>query len=1021
MTPRAGCAISGPFAGVRLVPEAFIANPVINSPYVEPQWHFAFNADGVMREKVAGRRKSEFVIPVAPPKRRAVPEQLQLELQLKSEVNQLVNSIRIEVDAWRRSGYSGVTTTTARLLEYWQRADREPNQRLFFAQIEAIETAIWLAEVASTNLRRRGRRPTDLTVAEFLDNANVEYNGGLPRTALKIATGGGKTIVMANLISWQTLNHAARPGDERFCSNFLLITPGITVRDRLQVLRPEYPDCYYRTMDLVPREMMRDLLLANVEIVNYHQFMPRPRMGASKLTRQILGTEDRESEEEVVRRVCRGLDPLVGRRRRGGLIVINDEAHHCYNAKQGTAEEEEARLKGDEKEEAKRERLAAQTWFSGLRALEKATGIRTIYDLSATPFFLSGSGYGEGKLFPWVVSDFALIDAIESGIVKVPRVPTADDSTKDAAPLFLKLWEVVRDDLPKGRLAKSEAREDLTIPKNLEQALNLLYGSYERTLDLWQAAGMPSDPTFIVVCSNTLVSKLVYDWIAGWRQSQRGGADMWRDGALPLLSNVENGSLLAQPRTLLIDSAALESGEGLTDEFRKLAADEIAEFKIQYQRRTGNQSDEVSDSDLLREALNTVGQPGRLGERIRCVVSVAMLSEGWDANTVTHILGVRAFRSQLLCEQVIGRGLRRTNYVVKGDGLLEPQYADVYGVPFRFIPTGKVQAAVEPPTATHMVRAVDERRQYMIRYPRVSGYRYHIPLERLELKFDERSWMKLPTVPTKVEVDPIVGQGEIHENNWHEVREQTVAFHLAQKVMASHVWEQEGRPLWLFPQLLSLSRRWMSERLVLEPGAIPQMLLLSAHMAEAAQKIRDSLVRQAAVSKAIVPEFADGPEMGSTEGTEFTTARTVVPTKHSHVDYAALPPKGGWEAQMVDALDANPHVLRWVKNEHLGSDGLGLRIPYVFQGAKREYMPDFIATIALADGREIHLVIEITGRDWAGKREKDETTHTYWIPAVNNWGKLGHWEHVEFDKSSAAGGFDYALLAHLEKLGGPYG
>ncbi len=1003
------------------MPEAVLSNPVINSPYVEPQWHFAFNTAGITTEKVAGRRKSEFFIPVAPPKSKAVPEQLQLAIQPKRELNQLINSIRLDVDVWRRSGYSGVTATTARLLEYWQRADREPNQRLFFAQIEAIETAIWLAEVASRNMRRRDRRPTDLSAAELLDNANVEYNEGLPRTALKIATGGGKTFVMANLIAWQTLNRAARPGDERFCTNFLLITPGITVRDRLQVLRPEYPDSYYRTMDLVPREMMRDLLLANVEIVNYHQFMPRSRMGASKLTKQILRTDDRESEEEVVRRVCLGLERLSGRQRgRGGLIVINDEAHHCYNANQVAADAEEAGLKGDDKDEAKRDRIAAQTWFSGLKALQKSTGVRAIYDLSATPFFLSGSGYGEGKLFPWVVSDFALIDAIESGIVKVPRVPTADDSINDAAPVFLKLWDAVKGDLPIGSLAKSEARDDLTIPKNLEQALNLLYGSYGRTLDLWQAAGMPTDPTFIVVCSNTTVSKLVYDWIAGWRQSQPGGADVFRDGALPLLSNVERGKLLGQPRTLLIDSAALESGEGLTEEFRKLAADEIAEFKIQYQRRTGSQNEEVSDADLLREALNTVGKPGRLGERVRCVVSVAMLSEGWDASTVTHILGVRAFRSQLLCEQVIGRGLRRTNYVVKEDGLLEPQYADVYGVPFQFIPTGKVQGAVEPPTANHIVRALDDRRQYTITYPRVSGYRYHIPVDRLELKFDERSRMHLPAVPTKVEVDPIVGQGDIHENNWHEVREQTVAFHLAQKVMASHVWEQEGAPVWLFPQLLSLTQRWMSERLAMAPGAIPQMLLLSAHMSEAAQKIRDSFVRQGAVSKTIAPEFADGPEPGSTEGTEFTTARAVVPTRHSHVDYAALPPKGGWEAQMVDALDANPHVMSWVKNEHLGADGLGLRIPYVFQGTKRQYMPDFIAKIALADGREINLVIEITGQDWAGKRQKDETMHTFWIPAVNNWGDLGHWEHVEFDKGFAAGGFDYALLAHFEMLGGPY-
>jgi type III restriction enzyme len=415
----------------------------------------------------------------------------------------------------------------------------------------------------------------------------------------------------------------------------------------------------------------------------------------------------------------------------------------------------------------------------------------------------------------------------------------------------------------------------------------------------------------------------------------------------------------------------------------------------------------------------TVGKAGEPGGDVRCVVSVAMLSEGWDANTVTHILGVRAFRSQLLCEQVIGRGLRRTNYVVKENGLLEAQYADVYGVPFAFIPTGPVHPHVEPPTPTNLVRALPERHRYEIKYPRVAGYRYRIPTDRLVAQFDRSAILRLTGVPTEVEVDPIVGRGEIHRDNWQDTREQTVVFHLAQKVMASHAWEQDGRPVWLFPQVLALSRQWFRECLVLENGATPQMLLLSAYLAQAADKIRMSFVRQRVVKDAITPIFADGGEIGSTDGTEFTTARRVIPTKHSHVDYAALPAKGGWEAMMVDALDASTHVVRWVKNEHLSHDGQGLRIPWVYQGTERSYLPDFVVSAELADGRNINLIIEVSGFDWPGKREKDETTQTFWIPAINNWGQLGHWEHVEFDKG-AADSFDFALLSHLEKLGGPY-
>ncbi len=998
-----------------------IPNPVINSPYREPKSHFEFDKRGITAKMVPGRRESEFFIPVAQPKTKSPQEQLEFEqMQLKRERNQLINAIRREVAAWRLTRYTGITPTSLRLLEYWQSDNREPHQRLFFCQIEAAETAIYLSEVASKRLRRRDRRSGDLSVAELLDNANLEYNEALPRVGMKIATGGGKTIVMAMLIAWQALNRAARPGDDRFCSNFLLVTPGITVRDRLQVLRPVHEDSYYRVMDLVPRELKKDLFLAQVEIVNYHQFLPRATTGASKLTREILRNKDKESPDEVVRRVCGAFEALPRRSsEKGGLVVMNDEAHHCYRWNQLQGNEEEAELQGDEKEEAKRARVAAQAWFSGLKAVQKALGINTVYDLSATPFFLKGSGYGEGKLFPWVASDFALIDAIESGIVKVPRVPVADDSNKQSTPAFLKLWDLIGDQLPKGKQAKAGPRSDLTIPRMLEQALNLLYDSYERTLRVWHEHGMKADPTFIVVCSNTTVSKLVYDWIAGWLQTQPDGSTVVRNGAFDLFSNAERGEWLAQPRTLLIDSVALESGEGLTDEFRRLAAQEIEEFKFQYRLRTGKQADDITDADLLREALNTVGKPGRLGERIRCVVSVSMLSEGWDANTVTHILGVRAFRSQLLCEQVIGRGLRRTNYVVNDSGLLDAQYADVYGVPFAFIPTGRVQPQVEPPAVTQLVRALPERVQYEIHFPLVSGYRYHIPVEHLEPRFDDQARMVLAGVPTEVEVDPIVGEGDIHRDNWREIREQTVAFHLAQKVMASDVWDQEGRPVWLFPQLLELSRRWILECLTLEQGATPQMLLLSASIAEAAEKIRMSFVRQPAVSAEIRPNFDDDQPIGTTSGTEFNTTRSVVPTVHSHVDYAALPPKGGWESQMVEALDENPHVLRWVKNEHLGEDGRGLRIPWVYQGTQRSYVPDFIACVRLADQRVINLVIEVSGFDWPGKREKDETMQTLWIPAVNNWGQLGHWEHVEFNKDSA-GSFAFALLSHLEKLGGPY-
>ncbi|MCP4231453.1 MAG: DEAD/DEAH box helicase family protein, partial [bacterium] len=652
---------------------------------------------------------SAYFVPIPPPKKKGAQRTLDQEwTKERVEENKFINEVRSRVKQWRADGYKGITKTTARLLEYWRRDER--NLPLFFCQMEAVETAIYITEVAE--------KYGDQYTLNELQRFKAQGNSPLYRIAFKMATGSGKTVVMAMLITWQVLNKAANSKDARFSDAFLIVTPGITIRDRLRVLLPSDPNNDYRTMEIVPPDRMTDIGRAKVVITNFHALKQRDKVSVSKTTKSIMGDKAEraftETPGQMVRRVCRELG------NKKNIIVINDEAHHCYRRK---PDGEDEKLKGDERKEAKVREEEARVWINGLEAVKKKIGVKVVYDLSATPFFLKGSGYGEGTLFPWVVSDFSLIDAIECGIVKIPRVPVADDTMTGKMPTYRDLWYRIRDELPKkGRKAEAVTGEPV-IPIELEGALQSLYGNYEKYFEKWRETAEASErglmpPVFIVVCNNTNVSKMVYDYIAGWEKTLPEDETVLVPGKLALFSNVEGGGWLDRPNTILVDSKQLESGEAMSREFKKIASREIADFKEEYRKRfPGRDTDKLTDEDMLREVMNTVGKPGKLGEQIRCVVSVSMLTEGWDANTVTHILGVRAFGSQLLCEQVVGRGLRRMSHAVNDEGMFTPEYAEVYGVPFSFIPTAGTTEVVPPPQ-TSRVRALPERIVCEIGFPR---------------------------------------------------------------------------------------------------------------------------------------------------------------------------------------------------------------------------------------------------------------------------------------------------------------
>ena len=635
-----------------------------------------------------GGAKSSFITPIpAPKKGKGAQQKLDLDEAASQvatedqqyELAQTINSVRNAVDRWRALTDLGewrVTPETARLLHHWRR-HRFNDIRPFFCQVEAVETVIWLTEVAPQ--LGAGRQ-----FLEHLHKANKEANPALSRLAVKLATGAGKTTVMAMLIAWQTINAVRRPSSRRFTRGFLVVTPGITIKDRLRVLQPNDPDSYYKNRELVPGDMLGDLDRAKIVITNFHAFKRRETMEVSKGGRALLqgrGPDLRslESEGQMLQRV---MPELMGMR---NVLALNDEAHHCYREKPG--EDDEGDLKGDDRKEAAKNREAARLWISGLEAVDRRLGLARVIDLSATPFFLRGSGYREGTLFPWTMSDFSLMDAIECGIVKLPRVPVADNIPGGDMPKFRNLWEHIRRDMPKKGRGKASNLDPLQIPVTLQTALEALYGHYEKTFALWQKAGIEVPPCFIVVCNNTSTSKLIYDYIAGFHRENPDGSTTLENGRFELFRNFDDyGNAIARPRTLLIDSTQLDSGEALDRDFRAIAADEIDRFRRERIQRTGDirAGDNISDQDLLREVMNTVGKSEQLGETIRCVVSVSMLTEGWDANTVTHVLGVRAFGTQLLCEQAVGRALRRQSYELNDDGLFPVDYADVLGIPFDF-------------------------------------------------------------------------------------------------------------------------------------------------------------------------------------------------------------------------------------------------------------------------------------------------------------------------------------------------
>ena len=899
-----------------------VDNPILNSPFEEPARYWAYEeGQPVLKE---GRRPAGYYL-----KPRTRGAQMAM-LEEEFVPLELVNTIRERVKAWRERGYPGVTPITRQLLNHWNNPERE--RKLFFCQREAVETLIWFIEASPAEKQ----------------GIAIPKDGNLTRYACKMATGSGKTVVMGMVIAWQVLNKLANPQDRRFSDAVLLVCPNLTIRERLQVLLPWKPGNYYEKFDLVPRGMMERLQQGKFEITNWHLFQPRDDSRSRSVVQRGV-----ESDTAFCRRVLKELG------NKQNILVINDEAHHAYRPAP-LPDEVREQLSPEEIEE----REEATVWVSGLDKIHAVRGINFCADFSATPFYIKGSGYEEGAPFPWTISDFGLVDAIESGIVKIPRVPV-DDNTGALIPKYFRLWEAINKALPASERQTTRRRaKPESVLREAEPALATLASEWKKTFDEFQHAGSPVPPVMIVVCDNTSLSKVVHEHIA-------------RGNVLLELANGPNGEI-----TFRIDTKLLAEAEAaLEGETRAEAA------------------------ERLRKVVDTIGKTEWEGEgdppgkNIRCVVSVGMLNEGWDAQNVTQILGLRAFTSQLLCEQVVGRGLRRLNY----DDFTEPEYVDVYGVPFEVIPVKKKPLSrTEVQKVSTLVRALPEQKNLEITFPRVEGYIFDVR-SRIRLNLDAIPYLEIDpgSEPTEVMVKPAVGYRigrpdrlgpgpeVLHDRNpFHKERRlqatvYEIAAELTRRLKESH--EDWGARHLLFPQVLNFVWQYLEERVVLKEDAPLEEVALLKYKQCIIERLTQAIEPDTETGEPpILPIIERFRPLGSTAEVLFRTVRPCVGTTKSHISHVVLDaPK--WEHSVAYQLERIPEVIAYARNDHLD-----FIIPYEWQGVRHEYRPDYLVRWRCDDGQEVKIILEVKGFETEQDRQK-EVAARRWVRAVNHHGGLGRW------------------------------
>lgn len=1019
-----------------------VETPILNSPFSEPKkyWFIQENTEPELKD---GRRPSV----IYPPDEEKCDWELGKVLDRPNDspfypgyYMTLVNQIRNEVKKWRENDYAGATATTLELLKYWQRDGR--SMRLFYAQLEAVETIIFLTE-ARQDFLQGIKIPIDQPIDQNLK--------AFTRYACKMATGTGKTTVMAMLIAWSILNKIHKPTDKKFSDAVLIVCPNVTIRGRLQEINPGNGEAsLYRTRDLVPPHLMDKLRRGKILITNWHNFELRSPMTAGSdpakvvkvgrvienseiikiasknetgrggrylteesLQQQILtgsievleeikdkqgnlksvrvkSTRHVESDTAWIKRI---LSKDIGDKKR--ILVLNDEAHHAYRIQPNEKDTEETLF--DDDEILDYEKKEATIWIEGLDRIHQKSGINFCVDLSATPYYLTSAGGKQtNKPFPWVVSDFSLMDAIESGLVKIPQLPIRDTTGKDVQEVaYYNIWQWILKRLtPAEKGKKGTAPKPEAVLKYAQQPITMLAQDWEIKRQEWEAdPDEKRPPVLIIVCKNTKIAAVIYDWLA---------EDKRPANVSPMkLDSLKNQA--DQINTIRVDSKVieeLESGNSKSDDSKwmRFTLDTIG--KINWPQDSQNQPIYPDGfADLAKKLDKPLHPPGR---DIRCIISVGMLTEGWDTNTVTHIIGIRPFMSQLLCEQVVGRGLRRRSYILNDDELLGEEIATIFGVPFQIVPYKSTGGkAVKQKEKRHHIYAVPSKVQYKIEFPRVEGYTQAI---RNRVTVD---WQNIPpltidpyNIPPEVEMKAnipnnqgkhsLLGPGAINQLNLNPYRKdkrlQELIFELATDLTKDWCKSQIIPAHVLFPQLLLICDRYVKEKISVVKPCEKVDLYLSPYYGW----IMETL------SKAIQPDIEQGetPEVpkyeshrgpGSTENVDFFTSKDVRNIVKSHLN-CVVADTLQWEQAAAYIIDTHPMTAAFVKNV----PSLGFTIKYFHNGEDHDYLPDFL--IKLNTAKPNYLILETKGYDLL--RDVKKAAAERWINAVNHDGKYGYWQYV---------------------------
>lgn len=994
---------------------------IVNSPFEVPRWHWLDNQGSL--KLAEGRRQAGYEIFDTRNNTR------------RNEPLELVERIRSRVSEWREAQYPGVTTVTRSLLEHWNDASAR-QYPFYFCQLEAIETLIWWVEAP----------------ADYKQGIAVPGDGGAwERLCNKMATGSGKTTVMAMLITWQVLNALTYPKRNKdFSRTIFIVAPGLTVRERLQVLYPGHPANYYDTFSLCPSEALRSKL-NQVELLveNWHSLMPL------KVPERSVVKKGAESDKAFVKRV---LGKLAGYK---DIVVINDEAHHAYRQ---SPEDKRSRDVKRRAEEMGLDQEEATRWIEGLDRIHRELRIQRCFDLSATPFAPTGRSNTESGLFDWIVSDFGLNDAIEAGLVKTPRVVVRDGVVPDTKTLKPKLYHLYRDPEVQDDLNRRGAQPHEPLPPLVQQAYTLLGADWRKAAEAWAQGGHDSPPVLLTVCNRTETAARIERYFTSgdvhWPELRDPNRTLRVDSKVLEKAEVgEKASVdsLAKARMAAVVEALCrtdkqkddyKSAKKAADKLKYLAtlcdrpASEVAtvrqwdDAKIEgwlfkhaplskaqrdyfasakdYEVRlksiveaTSISEDKkqsllgLSKEELLREIVDNVGKRGTAGQSLQNVISVAMLSEGWDAKNVTHILGLRAFTSQLLCEQVIGRGLRRVGYetepVVGPDGverqLFKAEYVNVFGVPLSvFQDLSGEGEAPPPPKPSTQIEALEERNSLEIRWPNVLRIDA-IVRPGLTLDWTKMEHLKLDPARTPLAADMAPALGGA--NAWDQITEidleklpdefrlQRLVFQAARKAYDQMSGQFTGTPEYLAFQLIRLIEKFLASDKLEVPSLFHQeplrkRILVSLNMDMVVQHLLRYLIPQN--QERIEPVFDEEFPVGSTRymRTWYTT-KTCQPAQKSQISHVVT--DGAWEAHAANLLETCPQVQSYAKNDHLG-----FQIYYMWNGAKRRYIPDFL--IKLSSGKT--LVLEIKGEDSEQNKAKRAALDA-WVAGVNQKGGFGVW------------------------------